>query len=595
LQAEEAQAAMESYFYFLDRNLPRERERKRRRKDGAIVHTEGADSILSREKGQAAVITAVRDITRRKQTEESLLVSEDRYRRLFEDAVFGIFRCTPDGRMVSVNPAFATMFGFDSPEEVENHDSWDFYADHSRRDEIIRIMLEAKGPVLIENLYRRNDGKTFTGNLHIWPVRDRDGNLLYFEGFIEDITERKMAEEERKKLEERLHQSQKLEAIGTLAGGIAHDFNNILAPIIGYTEMTLNDLKQSSPMRHGLERVLSAAFRAKDLVKQILTFGRLGSEQEQRPVEIGSVIKEALELLKASLPSSIEIRQDIGNGTAVADATQIHQVLMNLCTNAAYAMDDKGILSIQLSRVHLSGHELANQSISDIAPGPYLKLSVSDTGCGMDKRTLERIFDPYFTSKDVGEGSGLGLAVVLGIVKRHGGAVAVRSQPGKGTVFDIYLPRIDDRFESTVQEDNVMPGGSERILFVDDEPTVVEMGTEALERLGYRVTPSADGVDALDLVRSAPGEFDLIITDFTMPKMTGLDFTREVRRILPEMPILLSTGFSEKITRDRFKELEVELLMKPYGMKELAEAVRMVLDRSRQGALAGATRRIQTD
>jgi CheY-like chemotaxis protein len=213
----------------------------------------------------------------------------------------------------------------------------------------------------------------------------------------------------------------------------------------------------------------------------------------------------------------------------------------------------------------------------------------------MDKRTLERIFDPYFTSKDVGEGSGLGLAVVLGIVKRHGGAVAVRSQPGKGTVFDIYLPRIDDRFESTVQEDNVMPGGSERILFVDDEPTVVEMGTEALERLGYRVTPSADGVDALDLVRSAPGEFDLIITDFTMPKMTGLDFTREVRRILPEMPILLSTGFSEKITRDRFKELEVELLMKPYGMKELAEAVRMVLDRSRQGALAGATRRIQTD
>ena len=445
LLPEEVEAARETYFYFLVENVSRERERKRRRKDGTIVFTEATDSILTREKDQMAVITVVRDITRRKQTEESLLVSEDRYRRLFKDAVLGIFRCTPDGKIVSANPAYAGMFGFDSPEQAREqiNNVQDLYVDASRRDEIMRMMSDAKGPILVENRYRRKDGKVFTGNLHIWAVRDGDGKILYFEGFVEDITERKVAEEERQKLETRLHQAQKLEAIGTLAGGIAHDFNNILAPIIGYTEMALNDVPQSNPMRHGLEQVLSAAFRAKDLVKQILAFGRSGREQQQKPVEIASVIKEALELLKASLPSSIEIRQNIGNGVASADATQIHQVLMNLCTNAAYAMDDKGILDIMLCRVDLSERDPAGRSICDLKPGPYLKLSVSDTGCGMDKKTLERIFDPYFTSKEVGKGSGLGLAVVLGIVKRHDGAVTVWSEPGKGTVFNVYLPRVD--------------------------------------------------------------------------------------------------------------------------------------------------------
>ena len=257
------------------------------------------------------------DITERKQTEESLLLSEDRYRRLFEDAVLGIFRSTPEGKIINVNPAYARMFGFDSPEEAKsqvNDVAVDLYVDPSRRNEIVRMILDAKGPMHAENLYRRKDGSIFTGNLHAWAVRDREEKLLYLEGFIEDITERKRAEEEKEKLEAQLRQSQKLEAIGTLAGGIAHDFNNILQPIISYTEMALNELSPSNPLRDGLEQVLNASLRAKELVRQILAVSRSTQGQQKIPIDISSIIKEALKLLRSSLPTSIEIRQNIRDG-----------------------------------------------------------------------------------------------------------------------------------------------------------------------------------------------------------------------------------------------------------------------------------------
>ena len=385
------------------------------------------------------------DITEHKLVEKSLLLSEDRYRRLFEDAVLGIFRCTPE-KIINVNPAFARMFGFDSPEETKrqvNDVAVDLYVDPSRRNEIVRMILDAKGPIRAENRYRRKDGSIFTGNLHAWAVRDREGKLLYLEGFVEDITERKRAEEEKERLEAQLRQAQKLEAVGTLAGGIAHDFNNILQPIIGYTEMALIELSPSNPMRDGLEQVLNASLRAKELVRQILAVSRSTQGQQKIPIDISSIIKEALKLLRSSLPTSIEIRQNIQMGVALADPTQIHQVLMNLCTNAAHAMDDKGILEVRFSPVYLSESDLADQSIVDLKPGPYLKLCVSDTGSGMDKETLERIFDPYFTTKEVGKGSGLGLAVVHGIIKRHDGAITVRSEPGKGSIFCIYIPEVE--------------------------------------------------------------------------------------------------------------------------------------------------------
>ena len=417
------------------------------------------------------------------------------------------------------------------------------------------------------------------GNL----FRDETGQPVRMNGLVWDITDRKRAEEEKEMLEARLRQAQKLEAIGTLAGGIAHDFNNLLQPMMGYTEMALNELSPSSPLRDGLEQVLNASIRAKELVRQILAISRSTREQQRIPIDISSIVKEALKLLRSSLPTSIEMRQKIRKGIALADPTQIHQVLMNLCTNAAHAMAGKGVLEVRLSPVDLNESDLADQSIVDLKPGPHLRLTVSDTGCGIDAGTMERIFDPYFTTKEVGKGSGLGLAVVQGIVKRHDGAVTVRSELGKGTTFSVYIPKVDVQPEATMQVDDPLKRGSERILLVDDEPAVMEMGTRLLEHLGYRVTSQTDSVSALEVFRLSPDEFDLVITDYTMPKLTGLDLAREVLRIRPDIPILLCTGFSEKITPDHMKELGMGLLMKPYGMRQISEEVRKILDARKGG------------
>ena len=330
-------------------------------------------------------------------------------------------------------------------------------------------------------------------------------------------------------------------------------------------------------------QVLNASLRAKELVGQILTISRSTQEQQRIPIDISSIIKEALKLLRSSLPTSIEIRQDIQTGVAQADATQIHQVLMNLCTNAAHAMDGEGILDVRLSPVDLIESDLADQSIVDLKPGPYIKLCVSDTGCGMNAKTIERIFDPYFTTKQVGKGNGLGLAVVRGIVKRHDGAVSVTSAPGKGTTFSIYIPRVETAAEIPVETSHETPTGTESILLLDDDQTVVDMGTSILEHLGYKVTAEIDSLRAIEVFSAGPDDFDLIITDHTMPNLTGMDLAKEVRRIRPDMPIILCTGFSEKITPDSVKELGIELLMKPYGLRQISEAVRKILDTRKGG------------
>ena len=519
------------------------------------------------------------DITEHKLVEKSLLLSEDRYKRLFEDAVLGIFRCTP-AKLINVNPAFARMFGFDSPEETKsqvNAVAVDLYANPSRRNEIVRMVMDAKGPIRVENRYRRKDGSIFTGNLHAWAVRDREGNLLYLEGFVEDISERKESEEEKERLEAQLRQAQKLEAVGTLAGGIAHDFNNILQPIISYTEMSLNEPSLCNRVRDGLEQVLNASLRAKELVRQILAVSRSTQGQQRIPINVSSILKEALKLLRSSLPTSIEIRQNIQMGVALADPTQIHQVLMNLCTNAAHAMGDKGILEVRLSHVYLSESDLTDQSIVDLKPGPYMKLCVSDTGSGIDKETLERIFDPYFTTKEVGKGSGLGLAIVHGIIKRHDGAITVETAPGKGSTFCIYIPEVEAGSGVVVETAQVLPKGTERILLIDDEQIVVKTETAILEQLGYKVTPETNSLRALEIFRSRPGEFDLVVTDYTMPKLTGTELCKEIRRIRSDIPIILCTGFSEKATATVAGDLGVEFVMKPFSMKQIAELVRKVL------------------
>jgi len=390
--------------------------------------------------------------------------------------------------------------------------------------------------------------------------------------------ETERAYEELRSTQRQLLQAQKMEAIGTLAGGIAHDFNNILTSILGYTEIALSDVPPESTARKDLCQVLEAAQRAKDLVAQILAFSRQ-TEGERKPIELAPIIKEAIKMLRAVLPTTTEIRYHIAPDLSVvnADPTQIHQVLMNLCTNAAQAMPKGGLLEVALTNVELD--EKLCAELEDLTPGSYVKLTVSDTGCGMDETTLERIFDPFFTTKAPGEGTGMGLSVVHGIVKSHGGDITVHSEPGVGTTFDVYLPAVESIGEIAPEVVEPVRGGNESILFVDDEPAVVDISKRTLERLGYHVTTRTSSIEALELFRVKRDDFDLVITDQTMPNMTGSDLATEILRIRSDIPIILCTGFSHAISPEKAAALGIrEFVMKPIVGAQLGRTVRRVLD-----------------
>ena len=410
------------------------------------------------------------------------------------------------------------------------------------------------------------------------PLTLPDGSIGKLEVF-RDITAQKQAEQEKKTLEFQLRQAQKMEAIGTLAGGIAHDFNNILFPIMGYSEMGMIGVSKDSKIKKNFIEILNASKRAGDLVQQILTFSRQ-REQELRPLAAQIVIKEALRLIRSSIPSTIEIDQDIekDHNLIMADPTQIHQVVMNLCTNAYHAMEKSGgRLSVNLKEMDLTPEDLTGL---DMRPGPYLCLTVSDTGTGMDSPTMERIFDPYFTTKEKGKGTGLGLAVVHGIVKGYGGDIRVYSEPGKGTSFHVYLPVIKtDNLASEIVSDEPLQTGHEHILLIDDETQIIDMEKQMLEKLGYQVTVLTSSIDALKAFKASPDKFDLVITDMTMPNMTGDKLTGELKNIRPDIPVILCTGFSEKISKESAGALGVAgFLMKPVLMKDLARTIREVLN-----------------
>ena len=397
---------------------------------------------------------------------------------------------------------------------------------------------------------------------------------------IRDISERRRALSEWEGLQAQLRQSQKMEAIGTLAGGIAHDFNNILGAIMGYTELALMELSDGEPLRDHLEQVRNASRRAKDLVAHILAFSRQ-SELTKKPLDVSPIIKEALKMLRASLPTTIEIRQNIasGLGRIMADPTQIHQVLMNLSTNAAHAMGERGgILEVGLSRVFLQDEFILKGY--HLSHGEYLCLSVRDTGLGMEEVVLNRIFDPFFTTKKRGVGTGMGLSVVHGIVSSHGGGIRVRSVPGEGSTFELFFPLIEtqpEELQKAVFESP--PTGKERVLLVDDEPSLIELGQKALSYLGYDVVTRTCGVEALELFQSTPEKFDLVITDYTMPHMTGMDLARKLLEIRPDIPIILCTGFSENISEEKAKAQGIRgYVMKPVSIHNLANTCRRVLD-----------------
>ena len=531
------------------------------------------------------------EIAERRKAEGALKESEERFRLTFEQAAVGIGHQDPGGRFLWVNSRYAELLGYSrvellklSCEDVTHPD----YREEDNRFQslMLRGVLDAHS---VEKQYIRKDGSVMWGKVTASVVRKLSGQAEYFVVVLEDRTEHVAAEQEKKNLERQLRQAQKMEALGTLAGGIAHDFNNILGAIFGHTELAISAVNENKDPKVNLEQVLKAGNRAKNLVRQILSFSRL-TEQEQRPINIDYLVKEVLKLLRATLPTTIEIRRNLAKetGCILADPTQIHQVLMNLCTNAAHAMKEHGgILTVGLRDVEIdSGTE---EKLLDVQPGRYQELTVGDTGHGMEKETLERIFDPYFTTKVQDEGTGLGLAVVHGIVKSHGGAIRAVSIPGQGSTFHCYLPLIEPRREEKCRpQAEQVPLGTERILFVDDETTLADLGGRALNRFGYEVTCCKRSLEALDQFRSTPDNYDLVITDQTMPSMTGMELATELLKIRPDLPIILCTGYSQQVTAEQALGLGVKrFLLKPLVIRQIAKTIREVLDENGNGNGSG--------
>ena len=520
--------------------------------------------------------SANRMIQERNRAEAALRESERNYRELVQSANCIILRMDTTGRVIFFNHYAQSFFGYREEEIIGKNVVGTIVPQKDSSGFDLEAMIKDIGAnpdryVSNENENIRRNGERVWVTWMNKAIYDEEGGIKEILAVGIDITEKW-------KLQKRLAQAQKMEAIGTLAGGIAHDFNNILSAIIGYTELSLIQTPQGDPMQNNFKQVLKASGRARELVQQILTFSRQ-RENELLPIRVNLIVNEAIKLLRASLPSTIQIRHKIeSNLTVMSDATNIHQILMNLCTNSSYAMQqDGGILEVNLSDVDLDPNFSAQHP--GVKPGKFIKLTVSDTGCGMSPEVLGRIFDPFFTTKNVGQGTGMGLSVVHGIVKSHGGAITVDSSPGQGTTFSLFLPATEA--VSITPEDSVqlMATGTEHILFVDDEDFQVDIGKRSLTRLGYRVTAGTDSIEALGLFRQTPDEFDLVITDMTMPAMTGDVLAAKIISIRPDIPVIVCTGYSERIDNEVIKKIGIkELAMKPIAMKDMAEMIRRVLD-----------------
>ncbi|MCP4370038.1 MAG: PAS domain S-box protein [Deltaproteobacteria bacterium] len=533
-------------------------------RDGKITPIEINATVVKTE-DEHRILALCRDITGRKRAEEALRESEAKYRSMMEAMKDQIYICSPDYRVEYMNPSMIKRIGRDAAEE------YCFKALHD---------LDDKCPWCVQHIIQQNDccetdivSPKDNRSYHVThsPIVHEDGSISKVTVY-RDTTDFK-------KMETQLRQAQKMEAIGTLAGGIAHDFNNILFPMFGYLEMILQDLPEDNPQRRLLVEVFSGAKRARDLVKQILAFSRQ-KDHDLKPVKPNLIIKEALQLIKSSLPSTIKITQNIQTdcGLIFADPTQIHQIVMNLCTNAYHAMEKTGgKLTAHLKEVELTAEDLKDTAM---VPGKHVCLAVVDTGPGMEQKVIDRIFDPYFTTKEQGKGTGLGLAVVDGIVKSHGGRMNVYSEPGKGTEFKVYLPVIkSQKTAKSIEDDLPIQKGKERILLVDDQEHVVDMERKRLERLGYHVTARISSTDALEAFRAQPDKFDVVITDMTMPYMTGDKLAEEMIKIRSDIPIILCTGFSEIMSKEKAAALGIKgFLMKPVMIKELSKIIRDVLD-----------------
>ena len=518
----------------------------------------------------------IMEITDRKRAEEKILDSEKKYRSLFNSTNDGI--CLHeiiyagsepiDYKILDINPKYEELTGINRDEAIGATAS--------------RLYKTDKAPYLDDYAKVVESGKSTSFETYFEPMDKYFIISVFSPGknqfatIFQDITERK-------KYENQIQQAQKMEALGTLAGGIAHDFNNILSSILGFTELALDEVEKYTDLEDSLQEVYTAGKRAKDLVKQILTISRR-YEKEIKPIQVAPLVKEAMKMLRSTIPASIELRENFCSEPLVinADPTQLHQIIVNLATNAKQAMaDETGTLEIDVNKINFESD--IKDFYPDMEPGDYVRITVSDTGCGISDELLKKIFEPYFTTKEKGEGTGLGLSVVHGIVKSHNGHITVYSQQGKGTTFHVYLPLVKkasaDLSEKPVEP---LPSGTERILLVDDERPIVKMQARHLERLGYTVTTNTSSQEALEVFQQSPEGFDLIITDMAMPKLTGDNLAKKIKEIRTDIPVILCTGFSEKISvRQESDEIE-GFLMKPVDKVKMAKMVRKVLDESQK-------------
>ena len=561
-------------------------EKRYLKKDGSPLWATTNASVIRDKSGKIQYwIGIMEDITLRKQAENALKESEEKYRLLVNNLPGIVYKGFKDWSVEFYDNQVEELIGYSMHHFNSKRKKW--------VDLIVKEDIESATQTFIKALktnksYVRNYRLAIRNGNIIWIqergyiVCNKDGDIEYVSGVFYDITDRKKAEEEKEKLEEQLFQVQKMESIGTLAGGIAHDFNNILGIIIGNTELALEDISERERARFNLDEIRTAALRAKDVVIQLLSFARK-TKLEQKAIKLIPVVKDSIKLLRATIPVNIDIRQNMTASSDIifADPTQIHQIIINLCTNASHAMQETGgILGIEIDNVLFEKQSDAPHP--DLSPGSYVKLTVSDTGQGVHPEVKDRIFDPYFTTKEVGKGTGMGLSLVHGIVKNYGGIISVESKVGKGTTFYIYLPVVEE--EAVIETGTIekLPKGNERILFVDDDKSMVYVVRYRLERLGYKVETKTNPIEALELFRANPDQFDLIITDMAMPQMTGDHLVEEILKIRPDTPTILCTGFSEKIDEKKAKEIgATEYIEKPIDKRDFAIKIRSVLDRKK--------------
>ena len=545
-------------------------------RDGHQIYIETSVALLQNPDGTSAgAISSTRDITERKRAEDEIKQARDFLETTFKMSPDAIIVTDDAGLIVSANDSVYDVYGYRPEEIIGQHVSMmplDDEQSMSKNIALVELVYEQGIVRCFETTRKHKDGHCIQVETSVALMKDPDGTVLGSISSTRDITDRI-------RLQDQLRQAQKMEAIGTLAGGIAHDFNNILGAIIGYTELSQHDADCAPQIRNNLDQVLNAAERARNLVKQILAFSRK-SQSEVKPLQVHVILKEALKLMRASIPANIEIKIDMADARDVvlAEATQLHQIIVNLCKNAAHAMEKSGgVMTVELNPIVLQDGDVS--AYSDLQPGLYVQLTVRDTGMGIELQNLSRIFEPFYTTKDVGKGTGMGLAVVHGIVKSLKGDIKVYSEPGRGTVFNVLLPSQDEDVAAEAVVVREPPRGHESVLLVDDELALMDVGAHMLRSLGYQVTAVQQSSEALELFARDPNAFDLVFTDQAMPGLSGFDLAQQVLGLRPDISVILCTGYSDLVTEAAALAAGIKaFVIKPLSRLKIGETIRRVME-----------------